>query len=127
VLVISDVFRACDRQQSQQRSNRRIKMAKTILIERHSIEDIKSTMNALSQCPMDSTVLMWGEATRGGFAFGGILYLLFFAGALVAVSDSEYQVSLEVAQRADKMFGVFCEDKRQQISGKQFLTAWRKR
>lgn len=106
--------------------NRRNEMAKTILTERYSIEDIKSTMNALSQCPMDSTVLMWGERARGGFAFGGILYLLFFAGALVAVSDSEYQVSLEVAQRADKMFGVFCEDKRHRISGKQFLAAWGK-
>jgi hypothetical protein len=81
-------------------------------------------MNALSQCPIDSTVLKWGEATRGGFAFGGILYLLFFAGALVAVSDSEYRVSPEVAQRAERMFGVFCEDKRRNITGKRFLAMW---
>lgn len=99
---------------------------KTIFTERHSIEDIKSTMNALSQCPTDSTILKWGEATRGGWAFGGILYLLFYAGALTIASDSEYQVSYETALRANEVFGAFCEDKRQKISGKQFLTVWGK-
>lgn len=101
-------------------------MANTILTERHSIEDIKSTMNALSQCPMDSTVLMYGEATRGGFAFGGILYLLFYAGALTIASDSEYKVGLEATERANRVFALLCEDRRQKMSGSQFLKMWRR-
>jgi hypothetical protein len=82
-------------------------------------------MNALSQCPIDSTVLACGERTRGGFAFGMILYLLFYAGVLVQTGDgAEYIVTPEVSQRADAMFAVFCEDKRNSISGQQFLKMW---
>lgn len=97
----------------------------TILTERIPIDDVRSTMLALSRSPFDGLIGAHGDEVRGAYAHPKILYLLFYAGDLKR-DGTEYRVSDVVVDRAGQLVDQFYNDKRKAISGNQFLAMWRK-